>query len=503
MRDLVIIAGEFPEQADKTETPDLDADLRAYTDKGFLNVSDLPEGLERLLTVGAGTVLATGGAPLDIVVLGGYGAHLWKNWNPEHTTRLMAKSRRKLLNLMQTEDYRLAGMLWLGQSHPETETNKNRELFTKLVQRFRIMLGAPQLPVAATVEGPSADAYVDALGLPNYVSLPRSADTAPPRLQTAAALAHALQDATKESTWATNCTRRWLWKGNMYEAWLSRHAEQEDNHYIVVFPPAEPEISGFEIAAFGQDALEKRGAQAIFIRSRQSNWFQDRETEDLCAAIRAAIPEDARVTLYGASMGAYGALLCAGLLRAERVVAVSPQYSIDPKVVPFERRWREHSDRIGRFRYDLNAMMARDAQKHVFYDTLHPDRRHIDLFERDENFRAHCLPGASHHILRYFKETGTIDTFLSVLMDPDADFEDLIRKARRQRQNSTIYWLTIFRQFKFTRPGLAATAIERCIEIDGPRPKYLNKLKKLDPEVVRNHSVNAAHAARRKKLKSY
>ena len=63
-------------------------------------------------------------------------------------------------------------------------------------------------------------------------------------------------------------------------------------------------------------------------------------------AARAAVPEGARVMTYGSSMGGYAALRFARALRADAILALSPQYSIDPAVVPWEDRWRQDGARI-------------------------------------------------------------------------------------------------------------------------------------------------------------
>ena len=64
------------------------------------------------------------------------------------------------------------------------------------------------------------------------------------------------------------------------------------------------------------------------------------------AAVHAVTRGYDRVVTYGSSMGGYAAIRLAGLAGATCVLAMSPQYSIDPKVAGFDRRWHEASDRF-------------------------------------------------------------------------------------------------------------------------------------------------------------
>ncbi|MEI4197438.1 hypothetical protein V8359_16695 [Roseovarius sp. E0-M6] len=487
MRDLVIIAGEWPQEAGDQATHVPKGDVRVIHAEGDMPLSDLPPGPEREIAIGVENARAKGDPPVDIVALGKPGAQLKKNWDPAHERRLFAKSVRHLLNILQTGDHRLTGLLWLAAPQGEPAGDAQRALFAFLIERLRLAIGAPDLPVCAmpvhTRATEARSSYTQNPGLKNYVRASPPRKTSPTLADFGMALARALPGAAKDSPWAATREVRWLWKGDMYQAWMSRPADAEDTHWIVVFPHLTGEgINGFEIPAFGQTAFEKRGVQTIFIRSRLSNWFQDDEVFAMGAALREALPDGARVTTYGASMGGYGALLLSDLIRAERVVAIAPQFTLDPATVPFERRWRVSRERIGRFHHDLRDHMSPPAAKFVFYDSLDKDRHHIALMQPDDTFRLIRFPGASHQILRFLQETGCLGDFLTALTDPDAGFDDLHTKARAARDRSPIYWLSVFRHFKGHNPACAAAALRLCVDIEGPKAKYTRRFAKLPPE---------------------
>jgi len=487
MRDLVIIAGEWPQMASDQVAVAPEGDIQVIRAEGDVRLGELALGFEREIAIGVASTRAAGDPPLDIIALGKPGAQLKKNWDPAHRNRLFAKSVRRLLQLLQAGDYRPIGLLWLAAPQKETADHTQTALFASTIERLRLAVGVPDLPVCAidvqTEAAKVAAGYTYVPNLRNYARASPPRKASPLLADFGVALAKALPDAVGDSPSAATREVRWLWKGDMYEAWISRPVGADDRHWLVVFPHMTgADINGFEIPAFGQAAFEKRGVQTIFIRSRMSNWFQDDEVFEMGAVLRQALPVDARVTTYGASMGGHGALLLADLLRAERAVAIAPQFTLDPETAPFERRWQVSRDRIGRFRHDLRDHMTRTATKFILYDSLDMDRYHIDLMQPDDRFQLIRFPGASHQILRFLQETGCLGDLLATLTDPDVGFDDLHAKARAARARSPIYWLSLFRHFKGHNPACAASALRHCIDIEGPKPRYTKRFAKLPPE---------------------
>ena len=97
-----------------------------------------------------------------------------------------------------------------------------------------------------------------------------------------------------------------------------------------------------------------RGMNAVGLLAAENDWFQHDEIEPALATIRAALP-DHELVGYGGSMGGYASINFADTLRLSRVIAVCPQYSIDPARAPYETRWPAEAARIaasGGFRHD-------------------------------------------------------------------------------------------------------------------------------------------------------
>jgi hypothetical protein len=67
------------------------------------------------------------------------------------------------------------------------------------------------------------------------------------------------------------------------------------------------------------------------------------------AAVRARQPVN-RIVSLGVSMGGFCALAASDVLRIDATLAFSPQFSVDPAVMPGETRWRDWTSRIPAFR---------------------------------------------------------------------------------------------------------------------------------------------------------
>lgn len=93
----------------------------------------------------------------------------------------------------------------------------------------------------------------------------------------------------------------------------------------------------------------------------------------------------------------FGALLGAQALNASRAIAVSPQSSIDPDVVRFERRYGEQWAKMDGWRHDLAAHMDDKRAYTVMVDPMHgQDKKHEGRLPKPAQYSRVLLHGAGH-----------------------------------------------------------------------------------------------------------
>lgn len=92
---------------------------------------------------------------------------------------------------------------------------------------------------------------------------------------------------------------------------------------------------------------------ALFVADESRSWSNAPGFAEMLATALAGVKARQpvrQVLLIGQSMGAFAALVAASLIPADAVIAIGPQFSVDPAVMPGETRWAEWTRRIATFR---------------------------------------------------------------------------------------------------------------------------------------------------------
>ena len=220
------------------------------------------------------------------------------------------------------------------------------------------------------------------------------------------------------------------------------------------FGPANPS-QGF--AAHGFDQL--------MIKTRQNDWFINSETLDMERLLGPLTARYDRVHVLGFSMGGYGAFRFAKSLKADWVVAVSPQISLDAAVVPFERRYRDEAQG---FDTKIGQMPAQPDQKGVilFDPFVRPDLAHAKAFAKvmpQLTFQRLCFGG--HPASGVLRDAGRSGVLQRVAMQviPPARATKIHRKSRAA---SGAYWTRLAQRAATSHPRLTTRAQAHAKKFD-------------------------------------
>lgn len=236
------------------------------------------------------------------------------------------------------------------------------------------------------------------------------------------------------------------------------HPHAEAAGLIVTFTPL-MKVAPSPLVGWGQSVVPRFGASGLYFVSKWNHWWQ---VPGLPQALRIAVERARdfdRVTTYGTSMGGYGALSFSGALGATTILSMSPQFSIDRRKVPFERRWQHHARKLG-FEHDsLNEGLAADARIIMVYDSMNDDAKHAALVDAPA---AHHLriPFIGHGTPDYLSRIGTLKTLLRAAID-GTDPEILLTKESRREEAH--YWKNLAEAaYRRGRRPLAARLYERA-----------------------------------------
>lgn len=169
---------------------------------------------------------------------------------------------------------------------------------------------------------------------------------------------------------------------------------ETSKHVVVHIPGKDRLLVGFDNLSWNReegprkpwafDVARKNGWGVVGVMCKKSDWFRDLALFRILEGMRdcgvfSAYPA---VSMYGSSMGAYGACAFAGLAPGCTVVAFSPQSTLSKELAPFEGRYDRAANRAdwsqGPYR-DAATGLAAAGKAYLVYDPLVPeDQAHID-----------------------------------------------------------------------------------------------------------------------------
>lgn len=221
---------------------------------------------------------------------------------------------------------------------------------------------------------------------------------------------------------------------------------------------------GFDRPGFGEEFLRNAGISAIHVMGVREDWYQYPEMPAAMQAVRQATAGAERVMTYGSSMGGYAALRFADAAGANAVLAISPQYSIDPKKTPFEKRWIQDSRRI-HFLPEIDGRLSCAVQPIVVFDPVAEDGRQAALIQQDIAITQIRLPHVSHPATTYLGEVGLLKPLVLKTLSGELDGPAFNSEARLARRRSSLYVSNLAKSQPAHRSQLALALARRSVEM--------------------------------------
>ncbi|MGO4409339.1 MULTISPECIES: tetratricopeptide repeat protein [unclassified Brevundimonas] len=222
---------------------------------------------------------------------------------------------------------------------------------------------------------------------------------------------------------------------------------------------------GFNRPGFGEAFLRQSGVSAIHVMGRREDWYQYPEMAEAMAAVRRATAGADRVMTYGSSMGAYAALRFADAAGADAVLAISPQYSVDPAKVPFETRWLQDGRSIA-FRPEIEGRLSCACRPVIVYDATGDDERQVRLIAAEIKADLIGLRYIHHPATTFLQEMALLGPLVFDVLAGDLDVEAFRAEAKARRRDSSIYLSRLAELQPVCRArtarALATLAVERA-----------------------------------------
>lgn len=199
---------------------------------------------------------------------------------------------------------------------------------------------------------------------------------------------------------------------------------------------------------WGYSFIERQGWSMLGVMAQGWTWYRDPwvwdQFDDLAAS--GFFARFDRVVFYGASMGGYAACAFAPACPGAEVVAISPQSTLDKRLVPWETRYSTAWGRDFSGRYGDAAEVSRAAGRvTILYDPYEPlDRGHVDRFTGPNVTRLRA-PLLGHRLGSSLQQMGILAPITVGALNgtlTEAEFYRLLRI----RKTSARYQKELFRR---------------------------------------------------------
>ena len=187
-----------------------------------------------------------------------------------------------------------------------------------------------------------------------------------------------------------------------------------------------------------EKSLHKFNFNVIGIMPKQKSWFPESSILAMLDSIQAVLAPFTKRIAYGGSMGAYAAIKYSNVFNVQRVVAMVPQYSINPDDVEDTRYNMFYQPELnGNMKVKPEDVSA-DCEYIIIFDPYYvADRVHVEHL-KPVLPHAHLLhlPYTDHDAIAVLASSELVHDFL---LHP---FEDsyFYKKMRQVKKNSKFYY---------------------------------------------------------------
>lgn len=217
---------------------------------------------------------------------------------------------------------------------------------------------------------------------------------------------------------------RFLIRGDHANLWFEGRRPDPDGALVVSFDNLATIDEGWPRGPWAWKRLEPMGHSVLGVQSNAKDWFRQPTAPALLRGLeeRGFFRRFRRVVLTGASMGGFGALNFAPLIPEARVLAFSPQTTMNKVIAPYEARFPyavKRSNWEGMPFLDAAAAVPYIRRAVVVYDPMVPEDRAHAARLAGPNVQMLRVPFATHEAIRVVLKTGTFPLLIDALIEGD------------------------------------------------------------------------------------
>lgn len=286
--------------------------------------------------------------------------------------------------------------------------------------------------------------------------------------------------------------RRFLIKGDHANLWF----EGQGDALVVSFDNLATIDEGWPRGPWAWRRLEPMGHSVLGVQSHAKDWFRQPTAPALLKGLedRGFFRRFRRVVLTGASMGGFGALNFAPLIPEARVLAFSPQSTMNKVIAPFEQRFPfavKRSNWDGMPFLDAAAAVPYIRRAVLVYDPMVPEDRTHAARLSGSNVQLLRVPFCTHEAIRVILKTGTFPLLINALIEGDGAGPEFWQAFRARREVTKWQRALLAAAANLGRHGLVIRAADAMLRLGSSLPDEDTQFIRR----ARRGAVNAQKAA--------
>lgn len=197
----------------------------------------------------------------------------------------------------------------------------------------------------------------------------------------------------------------------------------------------------------------------LFISDASRSWMNAAGlVQALVAAVQALVDriKPARIIAFGNSMGGSMALIFATMFRLDAVLAIVPQYSVHPDILPEERRWGHFRRNVTQWPFPaVPSLAGNPAQIMILHGGEAREMPHARRFAAPEGVDHLVVPQYGHALAACLKRDGVLRPLMEAVIIGDfaaaraalmpagaipfaTHWQNLHNARRERRQNAAV-----------------------------------------------------------------
>lgn len=251
--------------------------------------------------------------------------------------------------------------------------------------------------------------------------------------------------------------------------YLLDHVPGDDVLWITFDHAGLPKHKAENRLGWGLQELAKMGHSVLAIKARAPDWFLK---PDLATFFRSpefghVAKRKKRIILYGLSMGGFGAMAYSTRIPGSVVLAISPQTTLDPAKVPWEKRFdyalgENWTGPLG----DINALKPAHAEAYAIYCPANKfDGPHMDRLDRFGPITHLPLIGNAHTPGGLLMEGGLLKEVVRAVAAGPID-AGIFQQNHAALDGSAAYHF--YTACEVQDPDARAEGFERCLQRASP-----------------------------------